>query len=198
MIDIENRYVSDSIHRYIWEFDVSPEEASKKNALLLDVRTPAEFEESHIGGSVLHPLSELDPEEVKKLATGKNACVLICRSGNRARQAAEKLTQCGLPNLQILEGGVLAWEASGLPLNRGVKIMSLERQVRIAAGALVFTGVVLGYFINPAWIALSAFVGAGLVFAGITDTCGMGMLIARMPWNNRRSPKTSACCSSTK
>ena len=78
-----------------------------------------------------------------------------------------------------------AWEAEGLPLNRGRKMMSLERQVRIAAGALVFTGALLGYFVNPAWIALSGFVGAGLIFAGITDTCGMGMLIARMPWNNR-------------
>jgi hypothetical protein len=64
-------------------------------------------------------------------------------------------------------------------------MMSLERQARIAAGALVFTGALLGYFVNPAWIALSGFVGAGLIFAGITDTCCMGMLIARMPWNNR-------------
>jgi len=79
-------------------------------------------------------------------------------------------------------GGVQAWEAEGLPLNRGRKMMSLERQVRIAAGALVFTGALLGYFVNPAWIALSGFVGAGLVFAGITDTCGIGMLMARMPW----------------
>ncbi|MEO6053559.1 MAG: rhodanese-like domain-containing protein [Chthoniobacterales bacterium] len=178
--------------------NVSPEEATKKNALLLDVRTPAEFEESHIEGSVLHPLSELSPEEVNKLASGKSSCIVICRSGNRARQAAEKLTQCGLPSLEVLDGGVMAWEAAGFPLNRGVKIISLERQVRIAAGGLVFTGAVLGYFINPAWIALSAFVGAGLVFAGITDTCGMGMLLARMPWNNRRRQKTGACCSSSK
>jgi hypothetical protein len=75
---------------------------------------------------------------------------------------------------------------AGLPLNRWTKSMSLERQVRIAAGVLVFIGAGLGYFVNPAWIVLPAFVGAGLVFAGITDTCGMGMLIALMPWNNRR------------
>lgn len=176
---------------------INPTEAQRPNTLFLDVRTPAEFEESHIDGSVLHPLSELSPDEVKKLAEGKSACVLICRSGNRARQAAEKLDQCGLPNLQILDGGVLAWEAAGLPLNRGAKTMSLERQVRIAAGALGFTGAVLGYFVHPAWIALSGFVGAGLVFAGITDTCGMGMLLARMPWNNRRATHPGANCSST-
>jgi rhodanese-related sulfurtransferase len=120
------------------------------------------------------------------ISRGQSACLLICRSGNRARQAAEKLKSSGLPSLEVLTGGVLAWDAAGLPLNRGTKSMSLERQVRIAAGALVFIGAALGYFVNPAWIALPAFVGAGLVFAGITDTCGMGMLIALMPWNNRR------------
>jgi len=173
---------------------ISPSEVPTQNALFLDVRTPAEYEEKHIEGSVLHPLSDLDAEIVAQLAKGKDACVVICRSGNRAGQAAEKLSVRGLPSLSILEGGVQAWEAAGLPLNRGAKTMSLERQVRIAAGALVFVGAVLGAFVNPAWIALSGFVGAGLVFAGITDTCGMGMLIARMPWNNRRTSGT--CCSS--
>ncbi len=160
-------------------------EVTAENALLLDVRTPAEFAEAHIAGSVLHPLGSLSVEEVKRLAEGKNACVVICRSGNRARQAAAALCQHNIPQLQILAGGIQAWEAAGLPLNRGAKTISLERQVRIAAGTLVFIGATLGYFVHPGWIALSAFVGAGLVFAGITDTCGMGMLIARMPWNNR-------------
>ncbi|CAN5377892.1 rhodanese-like domain-containing protein [soil metagenome] len=171
---------------------VNPRDAQKQNTLLLDVRTPAEFEESHIAGAVLHPLSELDTEEVGKLAAGKDECVVVCRSGNRAQQAAEKLRAGGMGSLGVMDGGVLAWEAAGLPLNRGRKIMSLERQVRIAAGSLVFIGAVLGYFVHPAWIALSGFVGAGLVFAGITDTCGMGMVLARMPWNNRRS-STGTC-----
>lgn len=173
---------------------VFPAEVPLENTLLLDVRTPAEYEEAHIAGSVSHPLNELAPDEVKRLAAGKSACVLVCRSGNRARQAAEKLSEGGVPALQVLEGGVLAWEAAGLPLKRGVKTMSLERQVRIAAGALVFTGAVLGYFVHPAWIALSGFVGAGLVFAGITDTCGMGLLLARMPWNNRRGGRVDTSC----
>jgi rhodanese-related sulfurtransferase len=112
----------------------------------------------------------------------------FCRSGNRALQAAEKLKARGLASLCILEGGLRAWEAQGLPLDRGGKMISLERQVRIAAGALAFTGALLGYFLSPAWIALSGIVGVGLIIAGITDTCAMGMLIARMPWNNRRSP----------
>ncbi len=158
-----------------------------QNVLLLDVRTPAEFEESHIEGSILHPLSELRAETVAEHAQGKDACILVCGTGNRAGQAAKKLADCDLPALGILEGGVRAWEAAGLPLTRGAKTMSLERQVRIAAGAVVVVGAVLGFFVDSAWIALAGFVGAGLVFAGITDTCGMGMLIARMPWNTRHS-----------
>jgi len=167
----------------------------RSSALLLDVRTPAEFEEVHIEGAVLHPLTELDPAEVKKLAEGRSACFIICRSGGRARQAAEKLAAHGLPALHVMDGGMQAWESEGLPVNRGRKTISLERQVRIAAGALAFTGSALGYFVSPLWFALSGFVGAGLMFAGITDTCGMAMILARMPWNNRTPGAKRSCCS---
>ena len=88
------------------------------------------------------------------------------------------------------KGGTLAWDKAGLPVQRGQKAMSLERQVRIAAGSLVFTGAALGFFVHPYFIGLSAFVGAGLVFAGITDTCGMGMMIAKMPWNQIKTRST--------
>lgn len=160
--------------------------SNKHTALLLDVRTPAEFAEAHIDGATLRPLHELQADDIQELAKGKTSCYLICRSGNRARQAAEKLSSCGIQNLKVMEGGITAWDQQGLALIRGRQAISLERQVRIAAGALVFAGATLGYFANPAWIALSAFVGAGLMFAGITDTCGMAMALARMPWNNRR------------
>ena len=82
-----------------------------------------------------------------------------------------------------VEGGTLACVESGLPVVRGMKAISLERQVRIASGLLVLLGALLGWLVHPAFIGLSAFIGAGLVFAGVTDTCGMGMLLARMPWN---------------
>jgi hypothetical protein len=95
--------------------------------------------------------------------------------------------------LQVVQGGVQAWEAAGLPLNRGRKTLSLERQVRIIAGALVVVGAVLGYLVHPAWVGLSGFVGAGLVFAGITDTCGMAMVLARMPWNQRSGCRDGSC-----
>lgn len=89
----------------------------------------------------------------------------------------------------MVEGGTLAWEAAGFPVERGEsRVISLERQVRIGAGALVVSGVLLARFVHPAFLWLSGFVGAGLVFAGVTDTCGMGMLLAKAPWNQMPAP----------
>lgn len=169
--------------------------AEMPNALLLDVRTPAEFEDAHIAGSVLHSLSNLDSKTVQELASNKSHCVLVCGSGKRASQAGSQLEAAGLQSVLVLEGGIKAWEAQGLPLERGKKTISLERQVRIAAGSLVLLGVVLAWVHAAAWIVLPAFVGAGLIFAGITDTCGMAMLLARMPWNTRIPKSTKSCCS---
>lgn len=173
---------------------VTPKAAKQRlaDALWIDVRTPAEFDEIHIDGSVLHPLGDLDAAEVRRMAEGKSACVVVCRSGKRAAEAAKKLRD--VPGLCVLDGGVAAWEEAGLEVARGRKAMSLERQVRIAAGLFVLTGVALSVLVNPYWIALSAFVGAGLVFAGITDTCGMGLILARMPWNRRSRSRIGTCC----
>ena len=91
-----------------------------------------------------------------------------------------------------VDGGTNAWVEAGLPVERGKQTISLERQVRIAAGLLVLTGAALAFFVHPYLIGLSAFVGAGLVFAGVTDTCGMGLLLARMPWN-RAAPGPATC-----
>jgi rhodanese-related sulfurtransferase len=107
---------------------------------------------------------------------------VICRSGSRGQKACEQFQKAGFTNVQNVDGGTLACIDAGLPVVRGRKAISLERQVRIAAGSLVLAGV-LGSFVHPAAIGLAAFVGAGLIFSGITDTCGMGMLLARMPWN---------------
>jgi rhodanese-related sulfurtransferase len=115
--------------------------------------------------------------------------------------ACERLAAAGVASVVNVEGGTLAWEKAGLPVVRGKKAMSLERQVRIAAGSLVLIGTVLGAFVHPYALGLAGFVGAGLVFAGITDTCGMGMLLARMPWNqvdvapsSAPSSSSGACC----
>ena len=158
---------------------------SGKRISLIDVRTPAEYGEIHIEGSKLMPLDRLDPAAVKEAAGQSEQCVLICRSGKRAEQAYQKLAAAGCDKLAVLEGGMTAWDAAGLPVNRGQKAISLERQVRIAAGLLVLTGVALGTWVHPGFYGLSAFIGAGLTFAGITDWCGMAMVLAKMPWNQR-------------
>ena len=108
---------------------------------------------------------------------------VICRSGSRSKQGCDKLIAAGFTNVINVTGGTQAWDKAGFAVVRGKKAVSLERQVRIAAGSLVVAGSALGFFVHPYWIALSAFVGAGLVFAGVTDTCGMAMVLAKMPWN---------------
>jgi rhodanese-related sulfurtransferase len=104
----------------------------------------------------------------------------------RAAKAAEKFAAAGLGRAVVIAGGTKGWIEAGLPVTRATDpVMSVERQVRIAAGTLVLTGVLLGWFIHAGFFVLSGFVGAGLIFAGITDFCGMGLRLARMPWNNR-------------
>jgi len=154
-------------------------------AAIIDVRTPVEFDEVHAPLAQNVPLDALKPES---LALPKDAPVyLLCRSGQRATKAAEKLSQAGFLHPVVVTGGTLAWVAAGLPVNRSATpVMSLERQVRIAAGALGLTGVLLAWWVDSRFIWLSGFVGAGLIFAGITDFCGMGLLLAKMPWNQRK------------
>lgn len=162
---------------------------------LIDVRTPVEFRELHAAGARNVPLDRLDPRTVMQVCNGNKDAPLyfICRSGSRGRQACEKLLAAGFLNVVNVEGGTLACVEAGLPVVRGKKAISLERQVRIAAGTLVLLSVLVGWLVHPVFLGLSAFVGAGLVFAGITDTCGMGMLLARMPWNQVKAP-LAACC----
>ena len=154
---------------------------------LIDVRTPVEFREAHVEPARNVPLDRLDPAAVAQARSGSRdePLYVICRSGSRGRQACEKFLAAGITNVVNVEGGTLACVEAGLPVVRGKKAISLERQVRIAAGLLVLVGALLGWLVHPAFIGLSAFVGAGLVFAGITDTCGMGLMLARMPWNRR-------------
>jgi len=154
------------------------------NALLLDVRTPMEFTEVNVPNSVSLPLHELTPGKVRRLLIGKTACYIFCKSGGRAQQAAQKLSGIGFDHLYVVAGGIDAWLAAGRPVNRGRASMSLERQVRISAGILVLTGTLLGFLVSPAWFALPVLVSAGLLFSSITNTCGMALILARMPWNN--------------
>lgn len=149
---------------------------------LLDVRTPGEYESVHIRGSYNVPLDVLG-EHAGEIRAIEEPVVLVCQSGSRAGKAREALKESGMPNLHVLEGGVNGWVSSGRPVRRGPERISLERQVRIAAGALAAAGGILALTVNRRFAALPAFVGSGLVFAGVTDTCGMAALLSRLPYN---------------
>ena len=154
---------------------------------LLDVRTPGEFESAHIRGAYNVPLDTL-PEHTREIRTVTEAqIVLVCQSGQRAGKAEDALRAAGMSNLHVLEGGINGWMAAGFDTVRGRKRISLERQVRITAGSLVATGGILALLVNPVFAAIPAVVGSGLVFAGITDTCMMGMLLARLGYNRPAS-----------
>jgi rhodanese-related sulfurtransferase len=154
---------------------------------LLDVRTPAEFESAHIPGSCNLPLDQL-PEQAKALHGKVSApLVLVCRSGARARQAEMLLREADVPRVHVLEGGLVAWEQAGLRVQRGRARWSLERQVRAIAGALVLIGTLGSLLVWPPLIYLALFVGAGLLFAGVTDTCMTVMLLMKLPYNRGAS-----------
>ncbi len=158
--------------------------ATRPDLPLLDVRTPPEFAAAHVPQARNIPLNELQPGTFP--FQKEQPVYLLCQSGQRAMKAAEKFAKEGFVQPVVVAGGTLAWIDAKLPVTRGQStVISLERQVRIAAGLLVLIGVVLGWFVHRGFFGLSAFVGAGLVFAGITDFCGMGLLLARLPWNRK-------------
>jgi rhodanese-related sulfurtransferase len=159
---------------------------------LIDVRTPAEFREIHLDFARNIPLERLTFDAAKSAAQGGAPLYLICRSGGRAKQACERLSAAGL-NVVNVEGGTSAWADAGLPVVRGQKTISLERQVRIVAGLVVLVSSVLALVVHPYFAGLAAFMGAGLTFAGVTDTCGMALILARMPWNQVKGDGCSAC-----
>ncbi len=160
---------------------------------VVDVREFAEYEAERIAGAQLLPLSAFAQQ-----ADGidrERPVFLVCRSGTRASQAAEQLAQRGHPDVHVVEGGLQAWVAAGYPVERGAShVWSLERQVRFAAGIGVLVGVGLAWVVHPWFIALAAFIGAGLVFSAVTDTCGMALMLARMPWNQQPKGGAGATC----
>ncbi|MFI2430959.1 rhodanese-like domain-containing protein [Streptomyces sp. NPDC018693] len=154
---------------------------------LLDVRTPGEFRTAHIPGSYNVPLDTLREHRAELRHHLDEDVILICRSGARAAQAEQALAEAGLPNLRVLHGGVMAWEAAGGPLTRGPERWDLERQVRLIAGSIVLVTGVVGLFV-PGLHLIGTAVGAGLTVAALTNTCAMGMLLSKLPYN--RGPRT--------
>ena len=154
---------------------------------IIDVREYPEFAEGHIAGSKLVPLGQL--RVVSASWDRTMSLTLVCKSGRRALQGKQMLESAGFVDLRILEGGVDGWRAANKPLQMiEGRPWSLERQVRAAAGSLILITLGLAYFVSHYFIFATAFVGAGLVFAGVTDTCFMGMMLAKFPWNRRVQP----------
>jgi rhodanese-related sulfurtransferase len=151
---------------------------------LVDVREPSEYAGDRIQGAILVPLSSFNPDKIP--ASEGKTLVLYCQSGNRSTQAAQKLLAAGLGEVTHLQGGLNTWKQLGYPtiVNKNAPI-SIMRQVQIVAGSLVFLGTVLGAFVSPWFLLLSGFVGAGLIFAGISGTCAMAMLLAKLPYNQQ-------------
>lgn len=156
----------------------------QKQVILVDVREPSEHAAERIYGAKLVPLSQFDVSQIP-LESDKTI-VLHCQSGNRSAQAANKLLTTGAETVIHLEGGLNAWKLSGYSIQADKNApISMFRQVQIVAGSLVFIGTLLGVFVSPTFLFLSGFVGAGLVFAGVSNTCAMAALLAKLPYNQQ-------------
>jgi rhodanese-related sulfurtransferase len=162
--------------------------AREPQLTVIDVRTPAEFAEVHALPARNVPLPDLGAAALRALGHAEQVApvYVLCQSGQRAAVAAKRLASEGFSDVRVVQGGTEAWSAAGLPVVKGSgSAIGIERQVRIGAGALVVLGVLLARGVHPDFGWLAAFVGAGLMFAGITGFCGMGVLLARAPWNRK-------------
>ena len=156
----------------------------RENVLLMDVRTPAEFREVHIPGSLNVPLGDVKRQLsgiLERAADGSMA--IVCHTRMRSQVVHDEFERLGIPGIPILKGGIASWVESGLPVIRGERSLSLQRQVQIAAGSLMVLGVLLGTFVSSWFLALPGLIGLGLVHAGATGTCTFAVLLARLPCN---------------
>lgn len=165
--------------------DAVAKQLKSGGALLIDIREPDEHRREHIAGAVSLPLSALD-QGALTIEAGKQA-VFHCRSGARTETNCVRLASNVDGEAFVLEGGLEAWKAAGLPtVTDKAAPIEINRQVQITAGSIVLTGVILGALVNPLFFAVSGFIGAGLVFAGVSGWCGMAKVLGAMPWNRSR------------
>ena len=152
--------------------------------LLVDVRSPAEFKASHVPGAHNIPLDELEDEITNEVSDKDTTLFLMCSCGNRSGKACEEMESMGYHNVISIEGGIIELKRLGMKIvEEQHHVISIERQVRIVAGSLVLLGLILGFWLHPGYFAIAAVMGYGLVFAGITDSCGLGLFIVKLPWN---------------
>lgn len=168
--------------------NLSPADAKSlldQGARLYDIRETQEYAREHIPSAVSLPLSAIENGARAENAGENDNVIFHCLSGMRSGKNAELLARAAAPaKVYLMDGGINAWKQQGLPVDKdNSQPLPIMRQVQIAAGSLVLAGTLLGYFVTPGFLLLSGFVGAGLVFAGLSGCCGMAMLLARMPWN---------------
>ncbi len=162
-------------------------------AVALDVRSPGEHAAERLPGSLLTPMSTLDPHSLDEVVAGRRP-VLYCRSGNRSGREAQALLAAGLPEITHLRGGIQAWRAAGLPVERTQGApLDLLRQVQIIAGGSVLAAVLLGAWLHPGFLALAGAVGAGLLGAGLSGNCLLASILSRLPYNQRFAADRIAC-----
>jgi rhodanese-related sulfurtransferase len=152
---------------------------------LIDVRTPEEFREARAAIARNVPLDQFDAEAVShnRKAAADEPIYIICQVGGRSAKACAGLAAAGCKNVVNVEGGTAAWVRAGLPVHRGGRAISIERQVRLVLGSIVLASCGLGWLVHPWWYAVAAFIGAGMIFTGLTDICGTRAILAKMPWN---------------
>lgn len=151
---------------------------------LLDVRSALEFDQVHIKDSINIPIDIL-LSKINDLIGSKQSYIVLCRTGNRSPMAADMLIQSGIQGVKVMQGGITRWQKERLPVIKGEGGMSLERQVRAIAGTLVLFGIIMSWFVNWVFILISVFVSCGLIYAGLTDNCLMGMLLMKLPYNKK-------------
>jgi rhodanese-related sulfurtransferase len=161
---------------------------------LLDVRTPPEYASVHVPGAKLMPLDELKINPFVAQHKPGTPIYVLCQAGERAAKAVEQFERAGCEDCVLVEGGTQAWINAELPVHRSARsVLPLMRQVQIAVGLLSAVGAILALTVNSWFAALPLLLGCGLLFAGITGTCGLALLLARMPWN-RMQVSCSLCC----
>lgn len=162
---------------------------------LLDVRTPPEFTNAHVPGARLVPLDKLNVEALLEHHQPGRPVYVLCQAGGRARKAIEQFESFGCSDCVLVEGGTQAWIDAGLPVNRGTtKVIPLMRQVQIVVGTLSAIFAALALLVSRWFAIVPLLMGSGLLFAGLTGTCGMALLLARMPWNRSGSGGSDSCC----
>lgn len=194
------------------EYDADGARARQAVLTVIDVRTPGEYASGHLPGAVNVPLDQVR-RAVPEIgaAAGRGEVLLVCASGARSAKARDLLAGRAVRTAS-LSGGTSGWAARGYPLEHPDNTATatgpgaapgtvcavpragwaMERQVRLAAGALILTGVVLGFFLHPAWLLLAGGVSGGLVFSALTDTCGMAAVLAKLPYNRPARPDLEA------